>query len=311
MVKRMIMERVRGKYLCGDIEMLDQKDMRAILNNTAIKILRELNKEPCYPNKLAKGLGLHEQKVYYHIRNMEKAGIIEVTKEEKMHGAVCKYYSPVATAFGIEVAKKAYEKSINEEGYEKAKEFFYEFIRHGFFDGSIVVGSPAQHGPYLTSSRDSHYAVQLAMFLGSFCEIPKKFIVKLDTEVKGEKAEKRNMILIGGPITNIISNNINKELKIKFIWENSWKIFSITKNKKYSNEDAALIAKIKNPFDKTKTVIVLAGLKFEGTKSCIIALTHFFDKTLKNYEKNKEFFRLIKGLDRDGDGKIDDIEIIE
>jgi hypothetical protein len=32
---------------------------------------------------------------------------------------------------------------------------------------------------------------------------------------------------------------------------------------------------------------------------------------LKNYKRGQEFFALIKGFDRNGDGKIDDIKIIE
>jgi hypothetical protein len=243
---------------------------------------------------------------------LKKVGLIEVVKEETKKGAICKYFAPTSAAFGVEIGGRGEESRIkNERANKKVKEFFHEFIKDGIFDGSIVVGSPTQHGPFLTSARDGHYAIQLAMFLGNFCGLTNRFIVKLDTEVKAEGAEKRNMILIGGPVTNMISSDINEKLKIRFKWQNGWRIFSEITKEEYVNEDIGIIAKMRNPWDRTKSIIVLAGLKFEGTKSCIIAITHYFDKILKKYRRKEEFFSLIKGLDRDGDGKVDDIELLE
>jgi len=48
----------------------------------AQKILKAIANEAKYPADIAKELKVHEQKVYYHIRNLEKAGIIKVEKKE-------------------------------------------------------------------------------------------------------------------------------------------------------------------------------------------------------------------------------------
>ena len=45
---------------------------------------------------------MHEQKIYYHIRKLAKAGAIIVVREEKKKGATAKYYKTVSPAFGIE-----------------------------------------------------------------------------------------------------------------------------------------------------------------------------------------------------------------
>ena len=308
--KKILAEKIGEKFVGKPIEILDSEDFFS-LSKTAIKILRALGEQPTYPNDLAKKLRLHEQKVYYHINKLKEAGFIEVVKEEKKKGAVSKWFSPRADAFGIELSEKKEELALDAVSTKKLKDFFYEFIKDGFFNGSIVVGSPTVHGPYLTAARDGHYAVHLAMFLGNFCELSKRFVVKLDTEAKAEKSEKRNMILIGGPVTNIITSDLNKKLKIAFEWKNSWKIVSSKTKKEYVDDDISMIAKIKNPWDETKAIVLLAGLKFEGTKACIIALTQHFGKLLKSYEKKKDFYCLIKGLDKDGDGKVDDIEFLE
>ena len=79
----------------------------------------------------------------------------------------------------------------------------------------------------------------------------------------------------------------------------------------YNGDTDGLIAKINNPWDETKKIILLSGRSFEGTKSCILALTQKYDEILKGFDKNRDFYRVIRGLDKDGDGKVDDIKILE
>jgi DNA-binding transcriptional ArsR family regulator len=309
-MRKLLVERKKGKYFSKGIEIVDiPSKLLPALNRTAIKILSEIADKPNYPKEIAKKLGIDRQKVYYHIHKLEKSGLIKVVKETKKGGAVCKFYSPVSHAFGFELSLA--EKEVRLEEAQKVREFFEEFVGSSVFNGLIVVGSPVPHGPFLTAARDGHCAVRLAFFLGNLCELPKEDIVKLDTEVRAEHEEKNNMILIGGPITNMVSSEINEKLKIKFVWKEFWKVFSGISKKEYADEDLGIIAKVKNPWDETKKIIMLAGLKFEGTKACILAITNFSEKLLKNYKRGQEFFALIKGFDRNGDGKIDDIKIIE
>jgi hypothetical protein len=55
----------------------------------------------------------------------------------------------------------------------------------------------------------------------------------------------------------------------------------------------------------------LAGNKAVGTKACVLALTNFWEKTLKNYKGEDTFATVIQGFDLDGDGKVDSIEVME
>jgi len=286
----------------------DPEILRAALNPLAWKILNLINEQPSYPNEIAKKLKVNEQNIYYHIRNLQKSRLIECISEEKKQGAVCKYFVPTAQAFGIELSGRKSEKELKIN--PAVKDFFFEFIRKGTFDGSIVVGSPLPHGPHLTEAQDGHYAVHLAMFLGNLCGLRKnQFIVKLDTEVKSEKKQNRNMILIGGPVTNMICTDVNKKMKVNFDWDKNW--FIQAGKMRYLDENAGIIAKVKNPWDDSKSVIVLAGVRFIGTKACIMALTQHHKKILEKYDRHKDFYCVVRGLDRDGDGQLDDVEILE
>jgi DNA-binding transcriptional ArsR family regulator len=294
--------------------------MRMILNRLSWKILVMLSEREMYPLEIARKLGIHEQKVYYHIRKLAKAGAITVIREEEKKGAIAKYYKTVSPAFGIELPQgyKTVQRLSPVRTDERIRKFFKEFINENdTFDGKIVVGSPTPHGPFKTSARDGHYASHLTFFLGQFSRVPEEFAIKLDVDVKAEKEEKNNLILVGGPGTNLLTQELNEYLPIRFNMQPSEQgfLFGGLASRKTSNvytaDAVGLIAKIVNPWENTKRIIVLAGNKAVGTKACVLALTNFWKKTLKGYNGEDTFAKVIQGFDLDGDGKVDSIEILE
>jgi DNA-binding PadR family transcriptional regulator len=300
--------------------MKDPQKLRMILGKLSWKILVTLSEKEMYPLELAKKLGVHEQKVYYHMRKLAKAGAIAVVREEEKKGAIAKYYKPVSSAYGVELPNEY--KTITKLsllGMDKQiQEFFNEFIRQdGTFEGKIVVGSPTPHGPFRTSARDGHYASYLTFFLGQFAKMPDEFAIKLDVDMKAEKEERNNLILVGGPGTNVLTQEVNENLPIRFNMQPSQDGFLLgglisgETSRPYTADTAGLVAKITNPWDSTKKVIVLAGNKAVGTKACVLALTNFWKKTLENYHAEDTFATVIQGFDLDSDGKVDSIEILE
>jgi DNA-binding transcriptional ArsR family regulator len=307
----------RVKEICV---MQDAQKLKMILGTLSWKILTMLSKEAMYPLEVARQLGVHEQKVYYHIRKLAQAGAITVEREEKKKGATAKYYKTVSPAFGIEFPKgyKTVQNISLLNMDEKIQRFFNEFISaKGVLEGKIVVGSPTPHGPFKTSARDGHYAAYLTLFMGQFAKMPQDFAIKLDVDVKAEKEEKNNLILVGGPGTNLLTQEINEHLPIRFNMQSSDEGFLLggLSSKKtgrvYTADAAGLIAKIVNPWDKTKRIVVLAGNKAVGTKACVLALTNFWKKTLQGYHDKETFAVAIQGFDLDGDGKVDSIEVME
>jgi len=298
----------------------DPQKLKMILNRLSWKILVMLSEKEMYPLEIARKLGVHEQKVYYHVRKLARAGAITVVREEEKKGAIAKYYKAVSPAFGIELPQgyKTIQRLSLIGMDEQIQKFFKEFIgKDGAFEGKIVVGSPTPHGPFKTSARDGHYASHLTFFLGQFAKMPEEFAIKLDVDVKAEKEEKNNLILVGGPGTNLLTQELNEYLPIRFNMQPSEQgfLFGGLVSRKTSNvytaDAVGLIAKIVNPWDDTKRIIVLAGNKAVGTKACVLALTNFWKKTLKGYNGEDTFAKVIQGFDLDGDGKVDSIEVLE
>jgi DNA-binding transcriptional ArsR family regulator len=320
MDKKMLLQNNGSDQEVKEISIIeDSQQLKMILGSLSWKILTMLSKKEMYPLEIARQLGMHEQKVYYHIRKLAKAGAITVVREEKKKGAIAKYYKTTSPAFGIEfpLGYKPIQNLCLASIEKPLQDFFTEFIKNGVFDGKIIVGSPQPHGPFKTSARDGHYAAHLALFLGQFARMPTDFAVKLDVDVKVEKEEKNNLILVGGPGTNLLTQEINDYLPIKFIMQESQQGFLLggLSSKKtlqiYGSDVTGIIAKIINPWDNTKRIVVLAGNKAVGTKACVLALTNFWKKTLEKYQGEDTFAVVIHGFDLDGDGKVDSIEVNE
>ncbi|MDH5447924.1 MAG: helix-turn-helix domain-containing protein [Candidatus Bathyarchaeota archaeon] len=293
--------------------------LKPVLNKLTWEILLLLSEKEMYPMEIAKKLNIHEQKIYYHIRKLAKANAIRKVKEEEKKGAIAKYYKANFPAFGVELPFGGQKRKMASTSFidKKIKQFLDPILKDGFFDGKIVVGSPDPHGPFKTSARDGHYSSYLTFFLGQYSELPDEFAIKLDVDVKAEKEEKNNLILVGGPGTNLLTKEINDYLPIKFDMTPSKHGFIFsglisqkTKNV-YTADTMGLIARIMNPWDKEKRVIVFAGNKAVGTKACVLAFTKFWKQALKNYQGEDNFATVIQGFDLDGDGKVDSIEVLE
>ena len=294
--------------------------LKMILDKLTWQILMMLNDKAMYPLEIARKLGIHEQKVYYHVRKLADAGVVKIIREVDMKGATAKYYKAVSSAFGIELPRhyKKIQRLTTPSIDEKINGFFKEFIDdNGQFDGKIIVGSPTPHGPFKTCARDGHYAAHLTFFLGQFTRMPAEFMIKLDVDVKVEKEEKNNLILVGGPGTKLMTQEIIEYLPITFDMQPSKQgfmfggLFSKKTRNVYTTDVAGLVAKIINPWDKAKRIVILAGIKAVGTKACVLALTNFWNMTLQSYNHQDTFAKVIQGFDLDGDGKVDSVEILE
>jgi len=320
MKKRLLLSGEPNRYEVKDIALFDHPErLKAVLNKLSWQILKTLSEGQMYPIEIAKKLGVHEQKIYYHIRKLAEADVIKIVREEEKKGATAKYYQVSSPAFGVELPFG--QRKITAIGTpsldEKLRRFFTPFLKNDVFDGKIVVGSPDPHGPFKARARDGHYAAYLSFFLGQYVRLPDDFIIKLDVDVKVEKEEKNNLLLVGGPGTNLLTEELNEFLPTRFSVKSTEQGFlfggliSQKTGNVYTSDNVGLIAKIVNPWEKDKRIIVVAGNKAVGTKACVLALTKFWKETLENFTGIDSFAAVIQGFDLDGDGKVDAIEVLE
>ncbi len=305
-----VADRNNGGFSSLPAKELKPEDAKSVSSGLAIKILKLLAEKPMYPIELAKELKVHEQKVYYHIRNLEKAGIIKVVKQEGRQGAVAKYYALDQPALVVKF--KEMEETHKLFNMKSGSEFLEPFVKDGQLNALIIVGSPDPHGPEKARSKDGYYGMDLALFLGTYLNYVPKFHVKLDTDAREEDLRDNNLILIGGPVVNRITGLANPKLLVRFDEKQQWAIYSTVTGTSYPTDESGIIVKAKSPFNPEKSILVVAGKRYFGTRAAIIAFLKHFDELAKgNVNDRSVKARIVEGIDLDSDGIIDEAEFRE
>ena len=285
---------------------MEVKKMNVFGSELSVKIINELARKPACAMDLARALNEHEQKIYYHLRRLEKAGIISLERTEVRAGALTKIYKIDSPYIALKLFD---DKPIEYFIRPKELEILHPFIENGKMNSIIIVSSPDPHGRFGAASSDGYAAIDLALFLGSFLKEP-EINYRLDTQVD-EDDLKKNLILLGGPKANIVVDRLNKFLPIYFDEKNEWQIVSTLSKNVYRDDDIGLIIKMRNPFNPKNYVLMFCGRRFKGTRAATLALIKHANELEKNNRFREGIARLVKGVDRDSDGIIDDCIFIE
>ena len=296
----------KNEFYTLPVKELTPRQLKTLTSDLAQTIIKKLAQSPNYPKKLAQELKIHEQKVYYHIRKLQSANIIKVTKEETKQGAIAKYYELTEPAFALKFQELKLAQKMVSPSNEST--FLEPFIKNGELTALIVVGSPDPHGPEKARSRDGYYGMDFALFLGTFLNHIPKLNVRLDTEIR-EKELKENLIIFGGPVVNNITYKINKKLPLQF---DGKKIVSKLSSKSYFSDETGIIIKTENPLNQNKKILLIAGKRHSGTRACIIAFLHQFKELTQGNNSNPKIdAKVVEGIDLDSDGIVDEVEIKE
>jgi DNA-binding transcriptional ArsR family regulator len=285
---------------------IGKENFKAINNLMKIKILELLSEKPLFINQIASRLKTNEQNIYYHMKRM--GAVLDVVEEKKIRGVIAKKYYPRSTNVCLSLSKNFKEYPCIAEKPKELNGFFYPFIKSGKMNFRIVVGSPDPHGPFKARSRDGHYAITLALYLGALCNPSGDLAAVLDVDFRlAETAE--NTIIVGGPVANLAMAEANKDMTVCFKEGEHWGI----KGRRgiYIDDNCGIIARFPNPFNDQLWVLVIAGIRFSGTKAAVLALTKYANLLLTRFTGQKEFYAVVQGFDMDGDGKLDSCEIIE
>jgi DNA-binding transcriptional ArsR family regulator len=288
------------------------EDFRPAAGKVGQRILELLSTGPKYPAEIARALGIYHQTVYYHVGRLERAGLIVRTRKEVIRGGEASLFALSSDGYAVEFPVKGERMpTIASSSRSKALgRFFAEFISDGELDAWIVVGSPVPHGANGTQARDGHYAVQLGFALGQFVRLPAVFPVKLDVDIKTEKLLTSNLIVVGGPRTNMVTEDLNPHLPVRFKQGGFWGSIMDEDGAAYNSELDSIVAKVRNPWDREKNCVVAAGLTGAGTKAAIIGICNESETLFQRY-RGGDFACVLRGVDRNGDGKVDSVETLK
>lgn len=300
-----------GRIAYDSLLVSDPTTLSAFSNKLSLKIIKALSENPACGLDIARKLKVQEQKVYYHLKHLEKTGIVYPISTERRHGMIAKIYSVVSPI----IAAKLFERGSQiKETYSTAVSpnlvnFFYPFIDNGKLNAKIIIGDPDPHGKYDFSARESAYLSDFLLFLGKLLEEFNSPNYKLDTETTKEDL-RNNLILIGNIRSNTIIEKINSTLPLHFDTEKPHIISSKT-NVTYNDDRIGVVIKTKNPLNMKKSILLLGSIRTKGINSSIICILKHIEHIFKNLKTNDEIAIIAQGLDKDGDKIIDDVKILE
>ncbi|HEV2474860.1 MAG TPA: helix-turn-helix domain-containing protein, partial [Chthonomonadales bacterium] len=83
-----------------EIETIEQ--LRAIADVLRLRILDALIPQPMTVTQLGDVLGMAPAKVHYHVRELERVGLLRLVETREKGGILEKYYQPIARYIGVE-----------------------------------------------------------------------------------------------------------------------------------------------------------------------------------------------------------------
>jgi DNA-binding transcriptional ArsR family regulator len=284
----------------------DPTSLSVLANKTALNLIKELSKKPLCAMDLARRLGLHEQKVYYNLRRLQKAGIIKLLRTEERTGGTAKIYSLVEPVISVKLADNAF-LSIDTKVALRKLDLLRPFVENGKLNAKIVFGDPYPHGKFDAGGLDGCYISDLNLFLGSFTKDVNFPAFSLDIQMR-ERDLKDNLIIVGSPKGNTITYKLNSFLPIYFDENTGWTMVSRITGRRYDDDFGGVVEIIENPFKKDKKIMVLAGKRTRGTMAAVLAFTKHFDEVMSgNIKDRRVIARVVHGTDSNGDGYVDDV----
>jgi len=156
-----------------EIESVEQ--LRAVADLLRIRIIELLEKRAMTVTQLGDELGLAPAKVHYHVRELERVGLLKLVETREKGGILEKYYQPVAHEIGV---NKALLSAPHDEAQAMLRGWFTQFA-DGYLHAFRQVAEtqdPAQEGRmglflahlYLTSEEQRQLFNQIEALLKPF-----------------------------------------------------------------------------------------------------------------------------------------------
>jgi DNA-binding transcriptional ArsR family regulator len=110
---------------------------------------------PRTAKQIADELELPASKVHYHVRELERAGIVEIVETREKGGVIEKYYLPIAKEFRIHLSDEENEREGKESASSKLTKVLFNDYRDSFITATFESEKPENRDkdelrPYLT-----------------------------------------------------------------------------------------------------------------------------------------------------------------
>ncbi|MFQ5648063.1 MAG: ArsR/SmtB family transcription factor, partial [Candidatus Aenigmatarchaeota archaeon] len=142
MMQHQLIDSNGGKPISYDSLLVKPAKLSIFGSDLCLKIVQELVKEPCCAMDLARRLEQHEQKIYYHLRRLEDAGIVKQVRAERRYSMTAKIYGVVAPVVSTKLYDGGKPAQKGTGASPAVRKFFEPFIIDGRLNAKIIMGDP-------------------------------------------------------------------------------------------------------------------------------------------------------------------------
>jgi DNA-binding Lrp family transcriptional regulator len=152
------------------------EEVKAISDPFKFRILRSFYniEKPASVKQIADSLNEGPSKVHYHVKNMEKLGILELVYTKEINGIIAKFYEPTARDFevkcsdDIDIASKAIllgeTQIMLAKIYDASKETFLEELSQTAKTNEKTKGGLSMTDLYLTETQAEEFSKYIEDF---------------------------------------------------------------------------------------------------------------------------------------------------
>lgn len=164
-------------------------------------------KQPATVKEVAVAMDLVPANVHYHVKKMEKAGILKLIYTKEINGIIAKYYEPTAKSMKIKCSSKEQTEGSNKlllaesqkmlsQIYDDSKSIFMEQLSYGFDPNVKYSGAISMDEIYLTDSEAEEFIKHIQAFTEKYSDnkrstdgIKKYNVFTSLYEIRNEKKE--------------------------------------------------------------------------------------------------------------------------
>jgi len=110
----------------------DLAQLKAMSSSYRIQIIHAFDSEPATAKHISEKLGEPHSKVNYHLKTLEKVGIIRLVCQKPKHGVIEKYYLPVAKTFILDSKSMQADESLS-KSIDKATVALFDRVSKDFY----------------------------------------------------------------------------------------------------------------------------------------------------------------------------------
>lgn len=180
----------------------DLAQLKAMSNSYRIQIIHAFEDQPATAKQISEKLGEPHSKVNYHLKTLEKVGIVRLVCQKPKYGVIEKYYEPVAKTFILDSKSMQADEKLA-QSMDKASLALFDRVAKDFYQANEAKKANSKKesktGQYINYNGEYYLTKEEALALHNDISLFLKEKLK-DKEAKIDGSERYSISTVISPL---------------------------------------------------------------------------------------------------------------